>query len=75
MVRIILLYRAKVAAATHHECSICSKTEKPFPHLYIHVIIARLFYLWSVCNMCLWCEFVSLLICFIEFLYMLIANV
>ena len=46
-----------------------------FPHLYIHVIIARLFYLWSVCNMCLWCEFVSLLMCFIEFLYTLIANV
>ena len=37
---ILLLYRAKVAAATNRECSICSKTGKPFPHLYIHVIIA-----------------------------------
>ena len=40
MVRVILLYRAKVAAAANRECSICSKTGKPFPHLYIHVIIA-----------------------------------
>ena len=27
---ILLLYRAKVAAATNRECSICSKTEKTF---------------------------------------------
>ena len=65
---IILLCRAKVAAATIVNVSFVDL----FPY---HVIIACFIYGLFATIMFLWCEFVSLLMCFIEFLYMLIANV